>query len=56
MSAEYLKKQQQEIKGKEKRVENARLLKKSYEDLGLDDEEVQELLNRSFGKEIIKQI
>jgi len=56
MSAEYLKKQQQEIKSKEKRVENARLLKKSYEDLGLDDEEVQELLNRSFGKEIIKQI
>jgi len=56
MSAEYLKKQQQEIKGKEKRVENARLLKKSYENFGLDVEEVQELLNRSFGKEIIKQI
>ena len=56
MFAEYSKKQQQEIKGKGKRVKNARLLKKSYEDLGLDDEEVQELLNRSFGKEIIKQI
>ncbi|MDO8886684.1 helix-turn-helix domain-containing protein [Candidatus Oleimmundimicrobium sp.] len=56
MFAEYSKKQQQEIKGKEKRVENARLLKKSYENLELDDEKVQELLNRNFGKEIIKQI